>query len=48
MPNAKYTKNFELGSMEVLKEVPFGRVLMGLLVFFKVGIIWSRGAFNGD
>lgn len=48
MPNAKYTKNFELGSMEVLKEVPFGRVVMGLLVFLKVGIIWSCGAYNGD
>ena len=32
-------KEYELGSMEVLKEVPFGRVVMGLLVFLKVGII---------
>ena len=31
-------KEYELGSMEVLKEVPFGRVVMGLLVFLKVGI----------
>ena len=32
-------KEYELGSMEVLNEVPFGRVVMGLLVFLKVGII---------
>ena len=32
-------KEYELGSMEILKEVPFGRVVMGLLVFLKVGII---------
>ena len=32
-------KEYELGSMEVLKEVPFGGVVTGLLVFLKVGII---------
>ena len=32
-------KEYELGSMEVLKEVPFGRVVTGLLVILKVGII---------
>ena len=35
-------KEYELGSMEILKEVPFGRVVMGLLVFLKVGIDVSR------
>ena len=44
----KVHKEFELGLMEVLKEVPFGRVVMGILVFLKVGIIWSCGAYNGD
>ena len=41
-------KEYELGSMEVLKEVPFGRVVMGLLVFHKVELFWSCGAYNGD
>ena len=41
-------KEYELGSMEVLKEVPFGRVVMGLLIFHKVGITLVLWCLQGD